>query len=93
MPNGQITKVVHLSLQSAGSTDASPQPKGYGVLVSGDENRQYYFEPKAVQGYTFDDLQIGQKIDFDADPKLAIAKTVRIEGEVVSPPAPQLELS
>lgn len=93
MPSGRITKVVHLSLQSAGSTDSSPQPKGYGVLVSGDENRQFYFEPKAIQGYTFDDLQIGQKIDFDADPKLAIAKTVRIAGEVLSPPAAQLELS
>jgi cold shock CspA family protein len=92
MPSGRITKVVHLSLQSAGSADASPQPKGYGYLVSEDDGQQIYFEPKAVQAYTFDDLQAGQKIEFDPDPKLPVAKAVRIAGEVASPPAPQVEL-
>ena len=92
MATGKITKVVHLTLQSAASADCSPAPKGYGYLIDdndGDGAEQVYFEPKAVQGYSFDELQAGQPVEFERDAKLPVAKSVKLAGEVLSPPSPQ----
>lgn len=95
MPTGKISKVVHLSLQSAGSADCSPAPKGYGYLLADDadnNSQPLYFEAKAVQRYDFDQLQPGQAVEFDADPKLPVAKNITPVGEIVSAPRPQLDL-
>lgn len=95
MPKGKVSKIVHLSLQSSDSADASPAPKGYGYLIDeeadGDAGR-IYFEGKAVHGYSFDDLQVGQEVDYDADPKLPMAKQVRLTGTILTPPTPQVDL-
>ncbi len=58
MPSGTITKIVHLSLQSSVLADTSPQPKGYGFLKADAGGDDLYFAPKAVTGYSFDDLQV-----------------------------------
>jgi len=89
MPSGKITKIVHLSLQSSFSTDSSPQSKGYGFLKADGGGEDLYFAAKAVSGYSFDDLQVGQTVEFEEDPKTPMAKTVVLKGDVLEPPAPQ----
>ena len=91
MASGKIIKVVHLSLQSSGSADCSPQSKGYGFIEEAGSDTPVHFEARAVKGYSFDDLQLGQEVDFDKDPKLALAKSVTIAGEVLSPPSPKVD--
>lgn len=95
MATGKISKVVHLSLQSAGSADCSPSLKGYGyVQPDDDESRDsaLYFDDKAVQGYSFDDLQAGQSVEYEADAKAPIAKKVKLVGEILEAPAPQISM-
>jgi len=86
MPTGKIEKIVHLTLQSSASADCSPALKGYGYIAADGE--RIYFEPKAVKLYSFDDLQEGQEVEFERDPKHAIAKSVEIKGELAAPPEP-----
>ncbi|MEK6246943.1 MAG: cold shock domain-containing protein [Planctomycetales bacterium] len=93
MPVGKITKIVHLNLQSSASTESSPQSKGYGYLKGGDDETPLHFDAKAVSGYGFDDLQVGQEVDFVKDPKLPVAKSVSIPGDILSPPVPQVDLA
>ena len=92
MPDGKITKIVHLSLQSSFSTDSSPQSKGYGFLRADAGGEDLYFAAKAVSGHSFDDLQVGQRVEFEEDPKNPMAKTVVLKGEILEPPAPQSHL-
>ena len=92
MPSGTITKIVHLSLQSSVLADTSPQPKGYGFLKADAGGDDLYFAPKAVTGYSFDDLQVGQEVEFEEDPKVPMAKTVALKGVVLEPPPPQSHL-
>ena len=92
MPNGKITKIVHLSLQSSFSNDSSGQPKGYGFVQSEEGGEDLYFAAKAVSGYSFDDLQVGQEVEFEEDPKMPMAKTVTLKGVILEPPAPQSHL-
>ena len=92
MPKGKITKIVHLSLQSSFSTDSSPQSKGYGFLRADLGGEDLYFAAKAVSGYSFDDLQVGQEVEFEEDPKTPMAKTVVLKGEILEPPSPQSHL-
>jgi cold shock CspA family protein len=95
MATGKINKVVHLSLQSAGSADCSPSLKGYGYVQPDDgesNDNALYFEAKAVQGYSFDDLQVGQTVEYEADAKAPIAKQVKLVGEILKPPAPQISM-
>ena len=92
MPDGKITKIVHLSLQSSFSNDSSGQPKGDGFLQASDGGEDLYFAAKAVSGYSFDDLQVGQEVEFEEDPKIQMAKTVILKGEILEPPAPQSHL-
>ena len=93
MPAGKIAKIVHLTLQSSFSTESSPAPKGYGYIQPDDETTPVYFDSKAVKSYSFDDLQVGQAVEFDQDPKLPIAKSVTLSGNVLSPPSPQIDLA
>lgn len=86
MPTGRIEKLVHLTLQSAASADCSPALKGYGYIEADGE--RIYFEPKAVKLYLFDDLQPGQEVEFERDPKHPIAKSVEVKGAMVPPPEP-----
>lgn len=90
MPSGTITKIVHLSLQSSFSTESSPQPKGYGYLTSDETGEKLYFLPKAIKGYSFDDLQVGQQVDFEQESNGSTAKSVSLKGEIVDPPSPQV---
>ena len=90
MPTGKIKKIVHLSLQSAVSAECSPTRKGYGYIAPDDGGSELYFDEKAVELYSFDDLQVGQPVEFTADPKLPLAKSLTPTGEIVSPPSPQV---
>ncbi len=90
MPSGTITKIVHLTLQSSFSTESSPQPKGYGYLTPDEGREKLYFAPKAVKGFSFDDLQVGQQVDFEEDSKSGSAKSVSLRGPVLDPPTPQI---
>jgi cold shock CspA family protein len=95
MPKGRVSKVVHLSLQSSDSADASPAPKGYGYLIDEEADggpSHIYFDAKSIHGYLFDDLQVGQEVEYDLDPKLPMAKQIRLIGAILSPPAPQVDL-
>jgi cold shock CspA family protein len=95
MATGKISKVVHLSLQSAGSADCSPGLKGYGYIRPDNDSssdRALYFEAKAVQGYSFDDLQMGQTVEYEADPKASSAKKVKLTGEILEAPSPQISM-
>ena len=95
MPRGKVSKIVHLSLQSAVSADASPAPKGYGYLIDDEadgESGRVYFDAKSVDGYSFDDLQVGQEVQYDPDPKLPVAKQIRLTGTILAPPVPQVDL-
>ncbi|NIL97853.1 MAG: hypothetical protein GTO53_08940 [Planctomycetales bacterium] len=95
MASGKISKLVHLSLQSAGSADCSPAPKGYGYVRPDDgpsNESLLYFEAKAVAGYSFDDLQVGQTVEYEADPKAAIAKKIKLIGEIQEAPPPQISM-
>jgi len=95
MATGKISKIVHLSLQSAGSADCSPSPKGYGYVQADDDessDKVLYFEAKDVQGYSFDDLQVGQTVEYDADAKTPIAKKMKLVGEILEAPAPQISM-
>jgi cold shock CspA family protein len=96
MAKGTISKLVHLSLQSANSADCSSAVKGYGYVKADDAKQDdppIYFEAKNVEGYSFDDLQVGQTVEFDPDPKSAVAKKVRLIGEVLDAPSPRVNLS
>ncbi len=95
MPKGKVSKVVHLSLQSSESADASPAPKGYGYLVDEEadgDRSPIFFDAKSIHGYAFDDLQVGQEVEYDLDAKLPMAKQIRLTGTILSPPAPQVDL-
>ncbi|MDE0939404.1 MAG: cold shock domain-containing protein [Pirellulales bacterium] len=92
MPSGKITKIVHLSLQSSFSTESSPQPKGYGYLRADSGGEDLYFAPKAVKDYSFDDLQVGQEVEFEEDAKTPMVKTVALKGAIFEPPTPQSHL-
>ena len=90
MPSGTITKIVHLTLQSSFSTESSPQSKGYGYLTPDVESEKIYFAAKAVKGFSFDDLQVGQQVDFEEDSNSGSAKSVSLRGPVLEPPSPQV---
>ena len=92
MPIGNIAKIVHLSLQSSCSTDSSPQSKGYGYIRSEAGGDDLYFGAKTVSGYSFDDLQVGQEVEYEEDPKIPMAKTVVLKGQILEPPSPQSHL-
>ena len=93
MATGTIRKIVHLSMQSAVSADCSPAPKGYGYLTSDEGGDDVYFDAKAVQLYSFDDLQVDQPVEYTADPKLPLAKSVTPVEEIESPPPPQITVA
>ncbi len=94
MPNGHVAKVVHLSLQSSRLADTSPQSKGYGFVVDESDNgaARYYFDAKALTGYLFEDLQAGQKVEFQTDAKQPIAKSVKLIEPILSAPEPKVTL-
>jgi cold shock CspA family protein len=92
MPGGTILKVVHLSLQSSFSTESSPQSKGYGYLQADGQTDEIYFVAKALKGYGFDDLQVGQRVEFEQDGQAPVAKSVTLSGAVLDPPSPHLPL-
>ena len=90
MPSGTITKIVHLTLQSSFSTESSPQSKGYGYLTPDEGSEKIYFAAKAVKAFSFDDLQVGQQVDFEEDSSSSSAKSVYLRGPVLEPPSPQV---
>ena len=90
MPSGTITKIVHLTLQSSFSTESSPQSKGYGYLTPDEGSEKLYFAAKAVKGFSFDDLQVGQQVDYEEDSSSGTAKSVSLMGPVLDPPSPQV---
>ena len=92
MPKGTISQVIHLSLQSSSAVEAGTKPKGYGYITPEDGGEQIFFDEKAVELYSLDDLQQGQAVEYELDPKVAMAKTVTPTGDIVSPPSPQVDL-
>ena len=88
MAPGKITKLIHLTLQSSVAVEAGVTAKGYGYLEA--DGRRLYFPADAVESYTFDDLQVGQEVDFEADPKLPLAKKVTPVGAIQAPPPPRI---
>ena len=92
MPKGKISRIVHLSLQSAVAVESGTKPKGYGYIKPDDNSGEpVYFEDKAVQLYSLDDLVLHQPVEYELDPKLPVAKSVTPVGEILSPPVPQVE--
>ena len=67
MESGVITKLVHLSQQTSQPTSrlvADHNDKGYGLL-NGEDGREVYFRHDAVESrYGFDDLRLGQQVNF-----------------------------
>ena len=83
MLTGRIKTLVHLSQQThvpgtrlvAGRND-----KGYGILAD-DEGREVYFSHEIIEGlHGFDDLRIGEQLEYTLDDPFLRAATARRVG-------------
>jgi len=79
MPWGTVKKLVHLTSQSARQENTAliPTRNGVGFGFIEADGRQLYFDADAFSG-RFDELQVGQPVEFSADPKFAQASAVRL---------------
>lgn len=79
MPIGTIKKLVHLSAQASRLQNAALVPTrntiGYGIIEAGDGER-LYFDAEAAQ-VVFEDLRIGQTVEYQRDQQYAIATAVQ----------------
>lgn len=78
MPQGRIQKIVHLMCGAAALDGADLVPThnylGYGFIEA--DGQTVYFEPKAVSGARWDELQTGQPVEVQLDPKAPVATRV-----------------
>ena len=79
MPIGIVAKLVHLTGQASRLENTAAVPTrnsiGYGYLRSVSES--IYFDPSAFKG-DFDQLVVGQPVEFDRDPAFAMATSLRL---------------
>jgi hypothetical protein len=81
MPTGRIKTLVHLSQQAhVPSTRLVPgrNDKGYGIIAS-DDGQEVYFSHEIVEGlHAFDDLRMGQRLDYTMDDPYLRAASIRL---------------
>ena len=79
MPIGIVARLVHLTGQASRLENSATVPTrnsiGYGYVRSGGET--LYFDPGAFKG-DFDQLAVGQPVEFERDPAFAIATSLRL---------------
>jgi CspA family cold shock protein len=53
---------------SAGSITRLVRDKGFGFIKSTDANDDIFFHSTALSGLVFDDLEVGQNVEFSIEP-------------------------
>ena len=53
---------------SAGSITRIVRDKGFGFIKSPDTNADIFFHSTALSGLVFDDLEVGQSVEFSIEP-------------------------
>ena len=84
MPTGKVKKVVWLSQQSSrGVQNPSRNEVGYGYIDDNEEDHDIYFDYKAVKNHTFEDVQVGQPVEYVRDKSYPIASSVMLVGALL----------
>ena len=84
MPTGKVKKVVWLSLQSSQAVqNPSGNDVGYGYIDGDQEDQDIYFDYKAVKDHPFEDVQVGQPVEYVRDKSYAIASSVVLVGSLL----------
>ena len=60
---GKITKLIHLAPEESCVGNERRSKDGYGI-IRGHDGRDIYFVNTAVKGCHFDDLAVGQVVEF-----------------------------
>lgn len=91
MPIGKITKLVHLSAQASRLQNTALVPTrntvGYGLIETVD-GEQLYFDADGAH-VAFEDLRVGQSVEYERDKQFAIASTVQPTNHVAAAAIPQ----
>jgi cold shock CspA family protein len=84
MPNGKVKKIVWLSQQSSRSVqNPSRNEVGYGYIDDNEEDQDIYFDYKTVKNHTFEDVQVGQPVEYVRDKSYPIASSVMLVGALL----------
>ena len=84
MPTGKVKKVVWLSLQSSqAAQNPSGNDVGYGYIDGDQEDQDIYFDYKAVKDHPFEDVQVGQPVEYVRDKSYPIASSVVLVGSLL----------
>jgi cold shock CspA family protein len=84
MPTGKVKKVVWLSLQSSQAVqNPSGNEVGYGYIDGDQEDQDIYFDYKAVKNHTFEDVQVGQPVEYVRDKSYPITSSVMLVGALL----------
>ena len=84
MPTGKVIKVVWLSQQSSQAVqNPSRNEVGYGYIDGDEEDQDIYFDYKSVKDNTFEDVQVGQPVEYVRDKSHPIASSVMLVGALL----------